>query len=119
VRHDEASSPEQEALMRALARTADARRSHGRYSEADRLYRRALALAEDIFGEQHLEIASILDHLALLKEAEGRFGEAEEFCRRAWRMRERLLGADHPDTATSIDHLAVLLRRMSGHSEPG
>jgi hypothetical protein len=120
VRHDDTSSrEEQAALVRALARTAGARRSHGRFSEAERLYQRALDLAEAVFGEPHLEVASILNNLALLKEAEGKFREAERFCRRAWRMREEILGADHPDTATAIDHLAVLLRRIGSHGEPG
>jgi hypothetical protein len=118
VSDDAFSREAQRTLLRALARTADARRGHARYPEADRLYQRALALAEDIFGEQHLEVASILDHLALLKEAEGRFSEAEGFCRRAWRMRAAILGADHPDTTMALDHLAALLGRTGSRSEP-
>jgi hypothetical protein len=91
--HDSDTSPiEQEALVRALAKTADARAGHGRYSEAERLYQRALALAEEVFGAQHLEVAAILTGLAALKQAQGQPLEAESLIRRASLMKDALPG---------------------------
>lgn len=62
----------QEALMRALARTADARRSQGRYTDAARLYRRALDLAERLFVPHHPEPTAIRKLLGSLGEPRDR-----------------------------------------------
>ena len=114
---DDAFSREaQGALLRALARTADARRVHGRYSEAERLYQRALSVAQDVFGERHQEVATILNNLGLVMEAEGRNSEAEPLYYRAWRLREELLGRDHPDTAAASTNLAVLRKRLAAQN---
>ena len=53
-----------EALMRVLVRTADTRRSQGRLADAERLYRRALKMAERLFGPEHPVIDAILTELA-------------------------------------------------------
>ena len=54
----------QEALMRVLVRTADTRRSQGRFADAERLYRRALKMAERLFEPEHPVIDAILTELA-------------------------------------------------------
>ena len=69
--------------MRALARTADARRTQGRYPDAARLYRRALQLAEDVYGPRDRELAPILGALASVEHAQGHDAQAEQLARRA------------------------------------
>jgi hypothetical protein len=54
----------QEALMRALVRTADARRTQGRHADAARLYGRALKIAEELLGPQHPVTAAIVMYLS-------------------------------------------------------
>lgn len=73
----------QEALVRALARTADARRGQGRYADASRLYQRALDLAEDLFGAADRRLAPILSAFASAEQAQGHDGHAEQLTRRA------------------------------------
>ena len=53
-----------EALVRVLVRTADTRRSQGRFADAERLYRRALKTAERLFGPQHPVVDAIRTCLA-------------------------------------------------------
>ena len=60
----------QEALMRVLVRTADGRRAEGRYTEAERLYRRALPLAEQVFGAHHPVVTGIRTELGRVMEAQ-------------------------------------------------
>ncbi len=97
---DASMRTDQEALIRALARTADARRVHGRYADAGRLYERALALADEVFGAVHPELVAILTGLAAVKEAQGDRGQAESFHARASAMREALLDDDRFRMAT-------------------
>jgi hypothetical protein len=60
----------QEALMRVLVRTADTHRAEGRYADAERLYRRALPLAEQVFGRQHPVAIGIRTELCRVMEAQ-------------------------------------------------
>jgi hypothetical protein len=98
--HDTSERTAQEALIRALARTADARRGHGRYADAERLYERALALADEVLGAPHPELVAILTGLAAVKEAQGDLRQAELLHGRASAMREALLDDDRFRMAT-------------------
>jgi hypothetical protein len=59
-------------MMRALARTADARRQQGRPSDAVRLYQRALELCDTACGPDGAERHAILKGLALAEAAVAR-----------------------------------------------
>lgn len=63
--------------QQSLTHLATALRSQARYGEAEPLYRRALAIAEDTFGPHHPEAASSLDNLGALYKYWGRYEEAE------------------------------------------
>ena len=54
----------QEALMRVLVKRADTCHSQGRMADAERLYRRALKLAERLFGPRHPIVDGIGRELA-------------------------------------------------------
>jgi tetratricopeptide (TPR) repeat protein len=57
-------------------------RAQGRYSEAEPLYQRALAIAEHRLGPDHPYVAAILNNLVGLYEAQGRHSEAEPLYQR-------------------------------------
>ncbi|NEQ86641.1 MAG: CHAT domain-containing protein, partial [Moorea sp. SIO2I5] len=82
--------------------------SQGRYGEAEPLYRQALALRKKLLGQDHPDVATSLNNLALLYLSQGRYGEAEPLYRQALALTKKLLGQDHPDVATSLNNLAVL-----------
>jgi tetratricopeptide (TPR) repeat protein len=54
-----------------------------RYSEAEPLYRRALAIDEQSYGIEHTIVAIRLNNLAQLLQATNRLAEAEPLMRRA------------------------------------
>ncbi len=91
--------------------------ARARYAEAEPLLRRALAIAEAIYGPDHPEVAICLNNLALLLEEMNRSGEAEPLYRRALAIGETSLGPDHPDVATRLNNLAVLLRATDRAAE--
>jgi tetratricopeptide (TPR) repeat protein len=49
----------------------------GRYDEAERLYRRALAIKENVLGPDHVDVALTLGNLAMLYKTLERYAEAE------------------------------------------
>ena len=83
---------------------------HGRarFSDAEMLYQRALAIFEKVLGPEHPDVASSLNNLAALYEDQGRYAEAQPLFRRALAVNEKVLGPDHPDVATSLNNLAAL-----------
>ncbi len=80
------------------------------HTEAEALYRRALAIDERSFGADHPKVAIRLNNLASLLQATNRLGEAEPLMRRALAIDERSFGADHPNVAMDLNNLARLLQ---------
>jgi tetratricopeptide (TPR) repeat protein len=62
--------------IRSLCSAADDHRAQGRYTNAEPLYLRAMALAEPVWGRDHPEVAAICNNLGVLYKYTGRFDEA-------------------------------------------
>jgi tetratricopeptide (TPR) repeat protein len=71
----------------------------GKYSDAEPLCMRALAISEKALGPDHPDVAKSLNNLASLYRNQGRYGEAEPLYKRALAITEKALGPDHPDVA--------------------
>lgn len=80
-----------------------------RVEEAETLFRDALALHREIYGEEHPAVATGLNDLGATLYLRGDFGGGEVYLRQALELRRRLLGGDHPDVATTLSTLGVLL----------
>nr|NCR69258.1 CHAT domain-containing protein [Microcystis aeruginosa LL11-07] len=87
---------------------AELYRVQGRYSEAEPLYKQALAIWKQQLGDNHPDTASSLNNLALLYESQGRYSEAEPLYKQALAIWKQQLGDNHPNTATSLNNLALL-----------
>jgi tetratricopeptide (TPR) repeat protein len=88
-----------------------------RFAEAERLYRRSLAIDEQSFGPEHHEVAVRLNNLAQLLSDTNRLDEAEPLMRRALAIDERSFGPDHPNVAVRLNNLAKLLHDTNRLSE--
>ena len=62
--------------------------------------RRALAIDEEAFGNEHPKVAIRLNNLATLLLDTNRLTEAEPLMRRALEIFRQSLGEDHPSTQT-------------------
>lgn len=81
-----------------------------RYEEAEPFFRDALAICEEVLGEEHLDTATALHELAYDLFWLDKNDEAEYLCIRALTCRENQLGSEHPDTADTMDLLASIYR---------
>jgi tetratricopeptide (TPR) repeat protein/transcriptional regulator with XRE-family HTH domain len=95
-------------------------REHMWYTQAEPLYRRALAIREQHLGPEHPDTATILHNLAILQRDTSNFVEAEQLYQRALAIREQHLGPEHPDTANALSNLAnlYLAQRRYLEAEP-
>jgi tetratricopeptide (TPR) repeat protein/cellulose biosynthesis protein BcsQ len=89
-------------ISRILRRTA-------RYTEAEPLVRRALAIDERLRGPDDPVVANRLMALALILRDTGRFAEGELLLRRALNIYEHRVGGDSTNFAAALNNLGQLL----------
>jgi CHAT domain-containing protein/tetratricopeptide (TPR) repeat protein len=101
-------------LARANSLSQEARYLYeeGRIAEAIPIVREELALREQVYGPDHIDLARSLNNLAALLRANGDYGEAMVFLERALKIRVQVFGSNHPDVAMSLRNLALLLSTM-------
>src|SRR5450755_3445886 len=107
IAQEQMNAPE---AARLLNQTGDYLNARARYTEAEPLYVRALAICGQQVGPQHPTTATSLNNLALLYDNQGKYEQAEPLYQRALAIYEQQLGAQHPTTATSLNNLAGLYR---------
>ena len=79
----------------------------GKYVEAERLFKRALAIRLAKLGEDHPDVAATLANLALVTGLQGNYFEGVALYNRALAIQEEKLGKDHPDVVTTLTMLAT------------
>ncbi|MFH1313516.1 MAG: tetratricopeptide repeat protein [Candidatus Eisenbacteria bacterium] len=87
----------------------------GLFDEADTLSRQSLAIREEILGEEHVEVATIMSNLANVLHQNGEFREAQALHERALAIREKLLSPEHPQVVMSMSNLAIVLNDMGDY----
>ncbi len=109
----------QASLVEATGLTMKARAEfdRGRYTEAEPLFRKALAGYEEALGAKHSFTASALSRLGGNLGAQGRPKEAERLYRQALAVYEEVLGPRHPNTAKSYGNLASILDTQGRYKE--
>jgi tetratricopeptide (TPR) repeat protein len=89
----------------------------GKYSEAEGLHKRALAIREKALGANHPAVGESFNNLALVYAGQRKYGEAEELYKRALAIREKALGASHPDVGQTLNNLALVYRAQGKYGE--
>jgi tetratricopeptide (TPR) repeat protein len=103
------------ARARAARLAALAARLHekGDASRPARLYRRALAIQEEVLGDEHPDVAVTLANAGLHLKALGRFDDARPLYERALRVLERTVGPADESVGTLLYNMAQLLRAQA------
>lgn len=86
-------------------------------AESEPLLRRSLAIAEQLHGPDHPDVARCLNNLAVAMQGMNRLAEAESLSRRALTIVESSLGPEHPDVARNLANLATVLRAANRLAE--
>ena len=101
-------------VLKALARSLQ---DQNRGVETEAFLLQALGLAEELFGSDDPEAASLCHLLAEAKLARGRHIEGEMFARRALDIRSHQPDVEHIHMATAKCTLAALLRSQAKYDE--
>ena len=109
--------PSNTELTQALKNAADFHLLRKDYSEAEKLFRRVLAVQEDKLGPPHPDVARTLYNLGVCAYKAGRRKEAEDLFRRSLAIRQDKLGVDHPDVASTLYNLGVCAQEAERREE--
>ena len=82
---------------------------HAEFGEAKALYKRALTIAENVFGRDHDAVATIINNLGLVLQDMGDLEGAKKCFERALKISEKLYGPDHPQVAIYTNNLGLVL----------
>ena len=87
------------------------------HAQAERLYRRALAICEETVGAEHTDTASSLQAIGVTLAFQARYAEAEEMLRRALAAWILIRGPEHPYVASALNSIGGVLERQGNLSE--
>ena len=106
-----------EDLIWAFIGNAAFYNAQGLYDLAVSWLEQCLEVTKKRLGEEHPDVATSYNNLALLYYSQGRYSEAEPLYKKALELRQRLLGEEYPDVATSYNDLALLYCSQGRYSE--
>jgi CHAT domain-containing protein/tetratricopeptide (TPR) repeat protein len=132
-----ATSSGQPADFKAIEDLANVYRAQGKYSEAEGLYKRALAIKEEALGAnpavgrflgsqkyteaedlfKTLSLLKTLDNLANVYQAQGKYTEAAGLFKRALAVKEKLPGVYRPEVGQALTNLANVYQAQGKYTE--
>jgi tetratricopeptide (TPR) repeat protein len=108
--------PEDPHVVGPMRHLAMLYRNLGKYTAAEPLLHRSLAILEKT-DPGNIEISAILEQLAEVCQAQGRYEAAELILLRSLTIRERALGPDHPHVTPLLEQIAMLYRKLERTGE--
>ncbi|KAH7389024.1 hypothetical protein BKA64DRAFT_128038 [Cadophora sp. MPI-SDFR-AT-0126] len=108
------NTPEFHVKLEAYANVL---RDNGKYSKALQIERRVLEDRLRMFGDNHKDILSSRNNIALSIQCSGDYQQAEEMHRFVLNQRRLTLGYDHQDTMSSLNNMAYVLQQQKKYSE--
>ncbi len=114
--YEQAGGP-QDKIAEALNNRAVLLRALKRLDEAEETARRALAIRQDMYGPEHIDVASTLYSLANILFSQGRFEDALPYMREAVRQQRELAPDDHQRLVQRITGLGAVLNDSGRDAE--
>ncbi|MDV7340690.1 tetratricopeptide repeat protein [Terasakiella sp. A23] len=89
----------------------------GLKTQLEQVWRDALSLCQERFGEDHGNTQTCYNNLGFILSAQGRFGETEDLYRKGLEVSLKIYEEDHPSTATSYNNLGSVLDDQGRYEE--
>jgi len=103
-------TPEETSLI--LNQTGTYLLGRAEFFEAKAHLKRALTLAEKVYGRDHPEVATILNNLGLVLRALDDLHGAKEHFERALAIDEKVYGRDHPSVGRDVNNTGLVLQDL-------
>mmetsp|Transcript_31811 Transcript_31811/g.77065 ORF Transcript_31811/g.77065 Transcript_31811/m.77065 type:complete len:845 (+) Transcript_31811:1045-3579(+) len=87
-------------------------RDNGECTRAMDLYQRALEITKNQYGEEHHQVATILQNMARISSREGAYDAAIKLYQKSLEISKRTLGEDHLSAAEIYQSLGLVLQQQ-------
>lgn len=104
-------------LVPALIKLGDARAELRQWADAERVYKRAIAITEHSYGPKNVKIVQPLTKLIELLMIQQRYTDAEPLCWRMVEINQTAYGAEHLEVARAFQRLARVMDAQSRYPE--
>ena len=84
----------------------------GEYNQAKELHEKALIIRKKIFGEDHADVATSYNNLALVYEHLGEYNHAKELHEKALMIMKQIFGEDHKYVERIRSELALVNKHL-------
>ena len=91
--------------------------SLGEYNQAKELHEKALMIYKKVFGEDHTDVATSYNALAIVYNSLREYSQAKELHEKALTIRKKIFGEDHADVALSYNDLAIVYNSLGEYSQ--
>ena len=89
----------------------------GAYYQAAPWLEQCLSTTRNRMGEEHPDVGTSLNALAVVYYFQGRYDQAEPLYDQALALRKRLLGEEHPDVSNSLNNLAMVYHSQGKYDQ--
>ena len=96
---------------------AEVYRRLGVHSQAEHYGKQAMAIIEEAYGAESVQMVPVLYVLAAIDQKQGRYAESESLFERAIAITQLKLGREHPNMGYVLSAYALLLREMERYDE--
>ena len=84
----------------------------GEYNQAKELHEKALIIRKKIFGEDHADVATSYNNLALVYNSLGEYNQAKELHEKALMIRRQIFGEDRKYVERIRSELALVNKHL-------
>jgi len=84
--------------------------NRGQLGEAGQALKRALAIAEKVYGPDHPTVAILANNIGTILQAQGDLPGALQYTQRALEIDEKAYGPDHPNVARDANNIGQILK---------
>ena len=108
---------DQKGIAIVLDRLGQTYTDQQRISEAERVFLKAIDIAQKALGPNSYHVATIMNNLAYLYSANGYYDDTENLYKTSITILESTLGHQHAEVGVTIGNLAVLYKRQGKFEE--
>ncbi len=84
--------------------------NQGQLGEAEQALKRAIAIAEKVYGPDHQEVAIPASNIGQILKDQGDLVGALQYTQRALAIDEKIYGPDHPNVAIRVNNIGQILK---------
>ncbi len=112
-----ASETDEISLGQYLFSFGESQCIQGEYAKALEYGQKALAIRQNVYGEEHPDVADSCHNIGDAYYEQGEFAKVLEYYEKALAIRLKVYGEEHPDVAASFNDMCIISRELGQYGK--